>query len=144
MGKVQLKEEEMSRPSSPPPVPDLAPADWSSQKGRASGYGSQNANHSSMHGSKIVNQQGAGLEKRKAALDKAAPAGYLVCWWSGRPPDRREHDRAIELCIGIALQRGSFFCTSADYRPPNVLARRGEPSARRLAPGGRWDGRRLF
>ena len=26
-----------------------------------------------------------------------------------------------------------------DYRPPNVLARRGEPSARRLAPGGRWD-----
>ena len=25
------------------------------------------------------------------------------------------------------------------YRPPNVLARRGELSARRLAPGGRWD-----
>ena len=29
------------------------------------------------------------------------------------------------------------------YRPPNVLARRGELSARRLAPGGRWDCRRL-
>ena len=120
MGKVQLKEEEMGRPSSPPPVPDLAPADWSSQKGRASGYGSQNANHSSMHGSKIVNQQGAGLEKRKAALDKAAPAGYLVCWWSGRPPDRREHDRAIKLCIGIALQRCSFFCTSADNQKDEI------------------------
>ena len=30
----------------------------------------------------------------------------------------------------------------ASYRPPNVLARRGELSARRLSPGGRWDDRR--
>ena len=30
-----------------------------------------------------------------------------------------------------------------NYRPPNVLARRGELSARRLAPGGRWDERSL-
>ena len=29
------------------------------------------------------------------------------------------------------------------YRPPNVLAHRGELSARRLAPGGRWDERGL-
>ena len=40
--------------------------------------------------------------------------------------------------------RGSkgFSIAHVLYRPPNVLARRGELSARRLSPGGRWDCRR--
>ena len=36
----------------------------------------------------------------------------------------------VYRCLGLS---------PCDYRPPNVLARRGELSARRLAPGGRWD-----
>ena len=44
------------------------------------------------------------------------------------------------LANGLGTPEGAVF---PFYRPPNVLARRGELSARRLAPGGRWDERSL-
>ena len=50
-------------------------------------------------------------------------------------------DKTIVFGFGPTRSRVSSlqFWAVGIYRPPNVLARRGELSARRLAPGGRWD-----
>ena len=72
--------------------------------------------------------------------------------WPGenlqRRVDRQNHAHTSSYTPArrAAARVGLFECVCGlnfNYRPPNVLARRGELSARRLAPGGRWDERSL-
>ena len=73
----------------------------------------------------------------------------------GKPRERRRGRGTGASCGHYRCPHGGAFCSQVCayfsfnpqpsharffyYRPPNVLARRGELSARRLAPGGRWD-----